>query len=272
MAVHVAEADAMIATAEQAARLLAVNFQQRFRPEVQLARKLIQEGQLGAIQHVDMRETMTRTATYYTMSTWRGTWTGEGGGVLLNQAPHDLDLVCYLLGMPARVMAWTRNLLHQIETEDTAQAVLEWPNGALGAVHVSTAEAGGPQRLEILGTKGSLQLGPNGLALQQFDSDLREFVANSPNPYAAPPRREMPLELEPGAGDHLAVYHDLHAAILTGAPLTVDGASARMSLELANAIVYSSYQHQEVELPLDRQAYLALFEDLKAHHRSRTPR
>jgi predicted dehydrogenase len=268
MAVQVVEADAMIHAAAQTSRLLAVNFQQRFRPEVQAARKLIQQGQVGSIQYVEMTETCTRTARYYGLAAWRGTWRGEGGGVLMNQAPHSLDLLCYLVGMPSRVVAWTRTQLHNIETEDTAQAMLEWPSGAWGSVHVSTAEAGRRQRLEIIGTRGHLTITPDGLACHQFDTDLREFVSHSPKPFAAPEEHRMAIELVPGVGDHTAVYRDLHAAILQGQPLMSDGVEGRMSLELANAIVFSSHTREQVQLPLDRQEYAALLEDLVNRHRS----
>ena len=128
LAVHVAEADAMIEAADDAGRILAVNFQQRLRPEVLRAVELVRSGGLGRVQHLDLAVTWPRTAAYYQLAAWRATWRGEGGGVLLNQAPHDLDLVCHLLGSPARVVAWTRTKLHAIETEDTVQAMLEWPD------------------------------------------------------------------------------------------------------------------------------------------------
>lgn len=119
MAIHVQEADEMIRVAEETGKVLAINFQQRLRPEVLAAHKLIQEGRLGQIQHVDIKITWTRTAKYYSMSTWRGTWDGEGGGLLMNQAPHDLDMLCYLAGMPSQVYAWTPTIAHSIETEVT---------------------------------------------------------------------------------------------------------------------------------------------------------
>jgi predicted dehydrogenase len=266
MAIHVAEADAMIEAAAQAERLLAVNFQQRCRPEVQAARRLIQQGHLGEVQHADMAVMWTRTAAYYKLNAWRGTWAGEGGGVLMNQAPHDLDLLCYLMGRPVRVVAWTRTLLHQIETEDTVQAMLEWPNGALGSLHASTAQAGPPIRIEIVGTGGTLRIEPGELTFHQFDTDLRDHVAQSPQPFSAPTLHPVPVELEPRAGDHVSVYRNLHEAILHGAPVIADGAAGRMSLELANAMIYSGYTRDEVELPLDRQRYAALLEDLRAHH------
>lgn len=266
MAVHVAQADEMIAAADEAGQLLAVNLQQRFRPEVQRAKEIIQSGQLGELQRVVMVETMTRTAAYYRMASWRGTWTGEGGGVLLNQAPHDLDLLCYLIGLPSRVVAWTRTQLHRIETEDTAQAMLEWSDGTLGTLHVSTAEAGQPQRLEIVGTKGLMHVEWGALTLRQFEMDLREFVADNPGPYNTPASQAVPVVLEPGRGNHLSVYRNFHAAIGGKELLMADGVAGRMSLELANAIIYSSHKRQEVALPLDHGAYAALLNELKMRH------
>lgn len=268
MAVQVTEADAMIAAAARAQRLLAVNFQQRFRPEVRAAKRLIQRGELGEIQHVQMVETWTRTATYYRRAGWRGTWNGEGGGVLLNQAPHNLDLICHLAGMPSRVAAWMRTQMHQIETEDTAHAMLEWPNGAWGTLHVSTAEAGQPQRTEIVGTNGYMSITPNGLTFRRFESNLVDFVMNSPEPFASPGLSEVEVEMPTGVGDHLWIYRNLHAAILNGEDLIADGSEGRMSLELANAITYSSSVRSDVRLPLDRAKYATLLADYQAGRRS----
>ncbi|HYN89644.1 MAG TPA: Gfo/Idh/MocA family oxidoreductase, partial [Ardenticatenaceae bacterium] len=268
IAVQVAEADAMIEAAGRAGRLLAVNFQQRYRPEVRAARSLVREGRLGKLQHVEMTVAWTRTAAYYRSGAWRGTWAGEGGGVLMNQAPHNLDLLCCLAGMPARVVAWTRTLLHAIETEDTVQAMLEWEDGTLGSLHISTAEAGRQDRLEFLGTGGSLQIGPGSLSFNRLEVDLREHIARSPDPFQAPASALLPVDVEPGAGDHVAVYRNFHQAILRGAPLAADGVEGRMSLELSNAMIYSSYTGSQVELPLDRAKYAALLEELKAGARA----
>lgn len=269
IAVEVAEADAMIEAADKAGRLLAVNFQQRYRPEVRAAYKLIQGGQLGAIQHVDMTVVWTRTTRYFKHSAWRGTWKGEGGGVLLNQAPHNLDLICHLIGMPSRLVAWTRNLLHPIETEDTVQAMLEWPNslqsqGALGSLHISTAESGVPERLEIVGTNGRLQIQQGKLIFEQFEQDLRDYVVQTDNMYEGPACHPAAVEIEAGAGDHVAIYRNLQEAIWHGTPLIADGRDARMSLELANAMTYSSYSKQQIDLPLDREAYSGLLKRLRS--------
>ena len=268
MAVEVAEADAMIAAAKSSARLLAVNLQHRCRPAVRAARKLVEEGALGALQHVDMAVAWPRTAAYYRSAGWRATWRGEGGGVLMNQAPHHLDLLCYLLGRPARVTAWTRNLLHDLEVEDTAQAMLEWPGGTLGSLHISTAEADRPERLELVGTRGTLELRDGALSLNLLETDFRPFAASSADGFATPASRAEAVALEPGVGNHVAIYENLHAAILTGAPLVADGAQGRLSLELANAMILSSHTRRDVGLPLDAQGYGALLEDLRAHSRA----
>src|SRR5260370_41564466 len=110
IAVEVAEADRMIDAATRAGRLLAVNLQHRTRAEIRAAKKLIQDGALGELQRVQMTAIWTRTASSYQRAGWRGTWRGEGGGVLMNQSPHTLDLVCHLARQPARVVAWNRTL------------------------------------------------------------------------------------------------------------------------------------------------------------------
>ncbi|MBO0684996.1 MAG: Gfo/Idh/MocA family oxidoreductase, partial [Candidatus Dormibacteraeota bacterium] len=138
IAVQVAEADAMVAEADRCGLVLAVAFQQRTRPEVREARRLVGEGFLGELQRADLLGTWPRRHSYFETAPWRGSWRREGGGVLVNQGQHDLDLLCHLAGAPARVAGWTRTRLHPVETEDTAEAMLEWAGGALGSIHIST--------------------------------------------------------------------------------------------------------------------------------------
>jgi predicted dehydrogenase len=264
VAVEVAQADRMIEAAERNRRLLAVNFQHRTRPEVRAARKLISEGHLGELQRVQVTAIWTRPASYYRMGGWRGTWRGEGGGILMNQSPHNLDIVCHLAGQPSRVSAWNRTLYHEIETEDTSVAMLEWPNGALGTLLVSTAQLGEAERLEFAGTRGVLEFGRGGLQVVESDQDLREFLAESQNPFGKPPLESREVTLEPAGGDHAAIYANFVDAVEHGAPLVADGAQGRMSLEVANALIYSSATGQSVSLPLDRAAYSGLLERLRA--------
>ena len=268
MALSVAEADRMIAASEATGKKLAVNFQHRHRPEVRAAKRLIQEGKLGRIQRMTMVIPWPRSARYYRLATWRGTWRGEGGGILMNQAPHDLDLICHLLGSPSRVFGWTRTRFHQMETEDTASAILEWPDGAIGHLHVSTTEGEKGGVLEIAGTGGTIEIAPGVLTFNQFTVDVQKYLAETDELFRGPEPGAVPIPLEPGVGDHTAVYRDFHAAILRGTPIAADGVQARRGLEVANAIIYSSHLHSEVQLPLDRGAYSALLSSLQANGRA----
>ena len=262
MALQVTEADAMVEAVAETGRLLAVNFQHRHRPEVVAAHRLIENGRLGKLQRIKMISPWPRTERYYGMASWRATWPGEGGGVLMNQAPHDLDLVCHLLGAPARVVAFTRTNVHRIEVEDTASAMLEWANGATGYLYVSTAEAGPRDDIEIVGTGGILKIGQGHLAFDEFESDVHEFLLNTDEIWRGPALHSVPVELGEGAGTHVDVYRDLYAAIREGRQPRANATEGRMSLELANAIIYSSRMRAPVELPLDRPRYAALLAEL----------
>jgi predicted dehydrogenase len=263
MAVQVSEADAIIEAAEHAQRVVGVIFQHRFRPEIQAAHQLIQSGQIGHLQHVSMTAVWTRTARYYQSAGWRGTWKGEGGGVLMNQACHHLDLLCHLVGEPVRIFALTRRILHSIETEDTVQAALEWSDGALGSLHISTAEADQAEHLKIVGTRGQLELNGDILTHRTLDTDIADFVITHPKAMAAPAMHDIPVEINTDlSGSHSNVYRAFNAAILRGTPFTSAASEGRMSLELANAFIYSSYTNSPVELPLDRSNYTDLLTEL----------
>lgn len=263
IAIQVNEADEMIAAARANSRLLAVNFQYRQQPDVKALKKLITSGQLGRIQRVTGVFPWLRTAAYYGRADWRGTWKGEGGGVLMNQAPHDLDLLCHLVGPPQKVYATTSTRIHNIETEDTVTALLEWPQDAQGTLYFSTTE-GGPRVLEISGSAGKVRLQENRLQFQRFEPDLRQHIAENPNAFSSPETVLTDIECEEAQErGHIAVYRDLHRAIREeGIPLC-SGEEARMSLELANAMIYSGTIGQVVELPLDREIYSTLLQRLQ---------
>ena len=264
IAVEVAEADAMIAAAEQAGRVLAVSFQQRFLPAVMRAHEIIQSGELGEIIRVLCVEPWYRTAAYYRSAGWRASWRGEGGGVLMNQAPHTLDLLCHLAGMPTRVWGQTRTVAHAIECEDSAQAMLEYANGALGYIHINTVEAGMKRQLQIVGDRASLDVTSQSLTMRRFSPSLSEFQQTSPELFAQPNVQAETIDLPDTSEGHVAVYRDLQHAIATGAQPMTNGTEGRMSLELANAIMYSSYIERAVTLPLDREAYSAFLAERRA--------
>lgn len=264
MGLEIKEADEMNAVAAETGRILAVNFQQRTRPEIVAAHQLIQAGRLGTIQHVDVKITWTRTYKYYREAGWRGSWNGEGGALLMNQAPHDLDLICYLAGMPSEVYAWTPTIAHQITPEDTVQAMMKWDNGALGSLHASTAEAGQKSRFEIIGTGGYLRILPGTLEFRRFETDIIEFLKTSDKAFAEPAMVEETVELGETTGKHLDIHRDFRDAILNRQAPVAPGTTGSYGLELANGMNYSNYTGQSVKFPLDREAYAALLADLKA--------
>ena len=265
MALDVQDADAMITAARETGKLLAINFQHRLRGDIIAAREIIQNGELGRIQHVDMKNTWLRTNIYYKSSDWKGRWNGEGGALLMNQSPHDLDLICFLMGMPSSVYAWTPTVLHSINAEDTAQAMLRWENGAMGTFHSSTAETGQDQRFEIIGTKGHLSIKQGGQpVLRRFGTDVAEFIQTSDQAFGSPVIEETIVETSDSQGNHRAVYENFCNAILNGGPISADGPTSIRGLELANAMIYSSHTGAPVEFPLNREKYADLLAELQA--------
>ena len=262
MAVQVGEADAMIAEAERCGLVLAVAFQQRTRREVREARRIVVHGSLGELRRAEVLATWPRRSAYFTTAPWRGSWRGEGGGVLINQGQHDLDLLCHLAGAPERVIGWTRTWLHPVETEDSVQAMLEWPGGATGSIHISTAEFDEAQRIELTGTRGRLRLLPGRLDVAYSDGDFREYATSPGDPFAPPATGDV-RTIDGGGGDHVDLYRDLADALEAGRPPIAPGSEAATPLELANAIIYSSHTGEEVRLPLDRARYAALLANLR---------
>jgi len=262
MAVTAGEADAMVAEAARAGRLLAVVVQQRTRGEVRIAKRLLDAGALGDLQRVDALATWPRRSSYFRTAPWRATWAGEGGGILINQGQHDLDLLCWLAGPPAAVFARTSSAMHGREVEDTATALLVWPGGATGTVRLSTAEHDERQRIEATCTGGRLRLTPCRLELRRDEVDFRHYAAADGDPYAPP--AAGPVEVVPGGGGtHVDLYRNVARALAGEEALLSPGHEAAAAVELANAIVMSAQLRREVRLPLDREHYARLLHDLR---------
>jgi UDP-N-acetyl-2-amino-2-deoxyglucuronate dehydrogenase len=263
LAPQVREADAMIEAADRATRLLGVCFQQRFRPVIAAARDLIVSGRLGELVRASIVDPLYRPNSYYATADWRGTWAGEGGGVLMNQAPHTLDLLCHLAGPPATAWGVSRRRSQPMEAEDTATALLEYGNGAVGTLAVSTTEPG-VQRIELVGDRGRIEIVGETLAFQRFEPPLSEHLPTATGMFDQPAIVSESVELPAGRGDHVDVHQDFAAAIRTGGPPRVPAREALWSLELANAIVLSTHTGRAVPLPVDREAYAALLADLRS--------
>jgi predicted dehydrogenase len=221
---------------------------------------MIQEGQLGDLYRITLVHTSFKTRYFYEAAPWRGTWAGAGGGVLAHQAPPYLDLLVYLVGLPRRVTAWTRTRIHQIEVEDMASALLDFPGGAQGLVHFNTVQAPPESRLEIVGDRGALRLEGNALHLFRPEKPLRDFAdTDRSHVYAYPKCAEVQTALDATEGTHAAVLREFTDAVREGRTPSCDGVEGLRSLEVANAMMLSSLTDRPVDLPVKRSAVKRLF-------------
>jgi predicted dehydrogenase len=232
-------------------------FQLRTEPRYLKIRSLINDGDLGDITRVNWINTdWYRTEVYYSSGGWRGTWKGEGGGVLLNQCLHNLDTLQWLCGMPSRVRGFCQfGRFHNIDVEDNVTAYLEWANGATGVFIGSTGEAPGTNRLEITGTRGKLVLENNHLLFTRNEQDMVEFGRTASKGFIKPPATEVEIPIENAEAPHATMVQNFVDAILDGAPLIAPGEEGIQSVELANVIVYSSLLSKAIELPMDAGAW-----------------
>jgi predicted dehydrogenase len=270
--VSVKEASRMIRAAERSGKVFGVMYQMRHAPEYQAARKLLEAGRLGEIYRVSMNMAYFRSQAYYDSGGWRATWTGEGGGVLLNQAPHGLDVFTWLGGMPKLVTAQTRTRMHEIEVEDEAFAMLEYPNGAHGYLYAAVNDSPQVTSLEICGDKGKILIESTdwreeGVRFWEIKPSLSRFTVESKEMWAAPEAKLVKVPLRKREQGHIAVTRNFCRAILYGEELVTPGAEGIWSLELANAMILSHYRKKTVRIPVKRNEYEELLAELRARSR-----
>lgn len=273
---HVLTEKPVSVTAREAARVnevakhhpnlrYAAMFQMRTEPKWRKIKSIISTGQLGPIQRVQWTATnWMRTQAYYNSGSWRATWKGEGGGVLINQCPHNLDLLCWLTGTPSRVIAdASLGKYHSIEVEDEVTALLRYPSGATGVFIASTGEAPGSDYLEIVGDRGRISVQSNQPSFEwiQFDGSVNEFIRTTKNAWGSLNATRMVVET-PGQGGHKLIVQNFVESILDGVPLIAPGEEGLWSIELANAMIMSGVTHHPVDIPTNRQAYEDLLKDL----------
>jgi predicted dehydrogenase len=264
IAATVSDGDKMIAAAEKYGVRFGVMFQMRTEAIHQKAKAIIEGGQLGQIARTDMIASGFRTQTYYNSDPWRARWSSEGGGVLLNQAPHHLDMFTWLCGQPSRVHGWTKTRIHDIVVEDTAFALVEYANGAQGTFHASTSEAPGTYRVEVCGDKGKLIIEDGRLRLALCETPASEFARTSTEVWASPKADWQDVEIPQKPNGHAVVMADFVHAILENRDPIAPGREGIRSLELANAIILSSKTGKTIDLPLVRPQYDRLLRKLIA--------
>jgi UDP-N-acetyl-2-amino-2-deoxyglucuronate dehydrogenase len=237
--INVQRADSLIAACEEADVKLGVIFQDRLKPATRRVKELIAEGALGRLLLADARVKWYRPPEYYGGSRWRGTWALDGGGALMNQGIHAVDLLLWLVGDVVSVRARTSTLFHHIETEDTALAVLEFKDGAVGILEATTAAYPGyPRRLEITGTEGTIALENDKIVLADLKADFPKIPIAVADRDAPNPSASSPVVADSRA--HQRVIEDFIQAMQQDTTPACDGREGRRSVALIESIYRAS--------------------------------
>jgi len=269
ISVHKADCERLIAAHMDRKKVFAAMFNQRTDPHYFKVKELIDSGELGPITRVNWIITnWFRTESYYASGGWRATWKGEGGGVLLNQCPHNLDLLQWICGMPSRVTAkCSLGKWHKIEVEDEVTATLEYPNGATGIFITTTGEAPGTNRFEICGDRGKIVIENNRIQYTRNETGAKEFCTISKEPFASPGVWNIDIPANGNGGQHNEIIRNFIDGILNGVPLIAPAEEGIRSVELANAMLYSSFTDRSIDLPIDASAYESMLKELIAESR-----
>jgi predicted dehydrogenase len=257
ISVHRADAERLIAAYSNKKQVFAAMFNQRTDLYYRKIRQLIQSGELGELRRVNWIITnWFRTEAYYGSGGWRATWAGEGGGVLLNQCPHNLDLFQWMFGMPTSIRAFCKfGRYHDIEVEDDVTAYCEFANGATGVFITSTGEAPGTNRLEIAAERGRLVYENDTISFTRNEVPMSEFSKSSTQAFARPDSWDITVPAASHGGQHNEILQNFVDAILHGATLLAPAVEGIHSVELANAMLMSAWTDEAVTLPIDGKKY-----------------
>lgn len=257
--------------AKKSGCVFAMMFNQRTNCIYRKMHELVTGGELGAIKRVNWIVTdWYRTQAYYDSGSWRATWDGEGGGVLLNQCPHNMDLIQWICGMPSKVQAFCHNgKWHDIEVEDDVTAYLEYPNGATGVFVTTTADAPGTNRFEVTLEMGKLVCENDKLTLHKLAVNERTFCKTAKGGFDTPECTVMEVETDGMNEQHVGVMKAFAGKILRGTPLVADGEEGIHGLTLSNAMHLSSWLKKEIELPFDEELFLSELNKRRAASRKK---
>ncbi|MDD5686869.1 MAG: Gfo/Idh/MocA family oxidoreductase [Elusimicrobia bacterium] len=261
---HKADCERLIAAHKNKKQIFAAMFQFRTFPRFKKIKSIIENGELGEIIRTNWIKTnWFRPEAYYSSGSWRATWKGEGGGILLNQCPHNLDLFQYICGMPKKVVGFCGlGKRHNIEVEDEVTAYLEYPNGATGVFITSTGEAPGTDRFEICGEMGNLICENDEIIFLRNEMSSSKFNKTTKFKFQGPDFWNIKIPVTGTAGMHAEIIQNFVNAILDGTPLIAPAEEGIKSVELANSILYSSITGKPVELPLNSAAYEKMLKKL----------
>ena len=256
--VYTKQVKEMNAAAEKSDKLFGMMFNQRSNPVYRQMQQMVSRGDLGEIKRVNWIITnWYRSQNYFDIGGWRATWRGEGGGVLFNQCPHQIDLLQWIVGMlPTKIHAHCHfGKWHDIEVEDDVTAYMEFPNGATGVFVTSTGDAPGTNRFEITGTRGRLVCENGRLIFDRLKVDEREFCRTA-RAFVDPEYITFEVPTDGRNDQHVGIINNFTNAILGIEPLFVKGEEGIKSVQMMNAMLLSTWLDKAVELPIDDDLYL----------------
>ncbi len=257
--------------AEKSGKVFAMMFNQRTNCVYRKMHEMVHSGQLGELKRVNWIITdWYRTQIYYDSGDWRATWEGEGGGVLLNQCPHQLDLLQWICGLPKTVQAFCQEgKWHDIEVEDDVTAYLQFANGATGVFVTTTGDAPGTNRFEVTGTLGKLVCENDKLTFWKLAQDEREFCRTAIEGFAQPQCQQVEVETDGENLQHVGVLNAFAGKILHGTPLVAEGTEGLGGLTLSNAMHLSSWLGRAVDIPFDEELFLSELNKRRATSRKK---
>ncbi|MBN2713929.1 MAG: Gfo/Idh/MocA family oxidoreductase [Planctomycetes bacterium] len=252
--------------AKKSGKVFGIMYNQRSIPLHQKARELVTSGELGEVKRTNWIVTdWFRSQSYYDSGGWRATWEGEGGGVLINQCPHNLDLWQWICGMPNRVRAFCKfGKYHNIEVEDDVTAYVEYENGATGLFITTTGEAPGTNRLEVTGDNGKMVMESGQLTFWRTTQPVSKFNKEYTGGFGAPEVWKCEIPVKGSGEQHLIVCQNWINAITKGSDLLAPGVEGINGLSISNAIHLSTWTDNWVDLPFDEDLfYTKLQEQIK---------
>jgi predicted dehydrogenase len=266
ISVHKADCERLIAAHTNKDQVFGGMFNQRTDPRFLKLKSLIDNGELGKINRIQWTVTdWFRTEAYYGSGAWRATWKGEGGGVLLNQCPHQLDLWQWLFGMPVEIYSQCDlGRFHDIEVEDAVTALMRYENGTTGVFISTTGESPGVNRLEIAAERGLVLLEGDTIRWTRNEEESSTFSKKSDQGFAKPSSWDVEIPVAASGDQHMAVFKNFAEAIRGEKELFSPAEDGINSVELANAILSSGLKGQPISLPLDSAEYEAVLNKLIA--------
>ncbi|RXZ82708.1 gfo/Idh/MocA family oxidoreductase [Paenibacillaceae bacterium] len=262
--VYTAQVREMNEAAAASDRVFGIMYNQRTNPLYAKLRDLISSGELGEIRRTNWIITSWyRSQSYYDSGGWRATWAGEGGGVLINQDPHQLDLWQWTTGlMPTRMRAFCSFGKHRnIEVENDVTAYVEYENGATGLFVTSTFETPGTNRFEISGDRGKIVVEDDKLTFWRLRVPESEFNSNFTGGFGQPECWKCDVPVHGGGSQHLGITRDWTQAILNGTPLLAPGEEGIKGLSLSNAMLLSTWTDDWVQFPLNEDLFYSKLQE-----------